>query len=488
MRILFVAPECAPYAKAGGLGDVVGALPKALLRRGHDVRVLLPLYGHVDRETLWRHGAPLGVPLGGGEAWCAVYESRLPGSEVPVYFLEHEALFGAPYIYGSEDLHEFARFALLSRAAFQLCRYLDFVPDAFHMHDWPTGPVAALCRFVERWPPFAQVGTVFTMHNVAHQPRFAPEGLGLLHLGPEAFHSDGFEDFGLLNPFKAGAVFADVMTTVSPTYAWEIQTHEGGAGLHDLMRERSPELMGILNGIDVDVWDPSTDRYLPARYSVRDLSGKQICKAALRSELGFLASDTAVPLIGLVARLTLQKGIDLLLGALDGIMETGAELVVLGTGDPMLEDALRSAAARYPSRARVIIGYNEGLAHRIEAGCDMFLMPSRFEPCGLNQLYSQRYGTPPIVRRVGGLADSVENYGSVSHGLGTGFVFDGLSVDALLDAVRRAVRLYWDEPAVFRAMQQAGMRKDFSWSRAATGYEEAYDRARIRRRSRASAA
>jgi starch synthase len=488
VKILFVVPECVPFAKAGGLGDVAGALPKALLRRGHDVRVLLPLYGTIDRGTMWKHGAPLGVPLGPGvEAWCAVHESRLPGSDVPIYFLEHQALYGAAYVYGGYDEHEFARFALLSRAAFQLSRYLGFAPDILHLHDWPSAPVAALSSFVETVPPFTDVATVFTMHNVAHQPRFPVPGLGLLSLGPEVLSSDGFEDYGELNPFKAGVVYSDILTTVSPTYAWEIATPEGGAGLHDLMNRRRSDLMGILNGIDTDVWNPATDPFLPAHYDGRDMFGKTRCKNALRAELGLVGDDDR-PLLGVVARLTVQKGIDLLVDAFDAIMATGSELVVLGTGDPVLHAALQVAGARHPDTSRVVIGYDEGLAHRIEAGCDLFLMPSRFEPCGLNQLYSQRYGTPPVVRRVGGLADSVEAYGSAAYGLGTGFMFDDLSVPSFMTALDRALRLYREEPSVFRAMQQAGMRKDFSWARAASGYEEAYDRAKVRRRARQDAA
>jgi len=481
MDILFVSPECVPYAKAGGLGDVTGALPKALARRGHDVRVVLPLYGAISREGLRLLSGPLGVPMGAGELWCAVWEGKLPGSTVPVYFLEHQQLFGGRAIYGAYDAggFEFSRFAFLCRAAFQLSRKLRWVPEIMHLHDWPTTPVASLLRGLEGADAFRFTASVFTMHNVAHQPRFPPSGLFELGLGPEVFTPDAYEDFGAINPFKAGVAHADVLTTVSPTYAWEITTPLGGAGLDREIGARGGALMGILNGIDVDVWDPSSDPFLPAHYDETDLSGKLACKTGLQAELGL--EQSGAPLLGMICRVTIQKGVDMLLHAFDRLIAAGAQIVVLGTGDPALEAGLRAAAARHPGRAAAVLGYDEGLAHRIEAGADYFLMPSRFEPCGLNQMYSQRYGTPPIARRVGGLADSIDGHGATGDGLGTGFLFDAVDGDAFYDMCQRALRLFWDQPRTYRVMQQAGMHKDFSWTRAALGYEEAYQRAQVAR-------
>ena len=480
MNILFVTPECVPFAKAGGLGDVAGALPKALVRRGHDVRLVLPLYGGISREGLRPLPEALGVPMGPREAWCAVWEGALPGSAVPVYFLEHQQLFGARAIYGSYEAgaFEFSRFAFLCRAAFQLSRKLHWIPEVMHLHDWPTAPAASILRGPEV-EDFRFTASVFTMHNVAHQPRFPASGLLELGLGAEVFTPDQYEDFGALNPFKAGVAHADLLTTVSPTYAWEITTPLGGAGLHREIGGRGSALMGILNGIDVQVWDPASDPFLPAHYDDEDLSGKVACKTALQAELGL--EQSGAPLLGMICRVTLQKGVDMVLHAFDRLVSAGAQIAVLGTGDPGLEEGLRAAAARHPGRAAAVLGYDERLAHRIEAGADYFLMPSRFEPCGLNQMYSQRYGTPPIARRVGGLADSVEGHGATGDGLGTGFLFEAIDGEVFHDVCQRALRLFWDQPQTYRAMQLAGMRKNFSWTRAALGYEEAYQRARVAR-------
>ncbi|MEM9115845.1 MAG: glycogen synthase [Myxococcota bacterium] len=478
MDILFVTPECVPFAKAGGLGDVAGALPKALVRRGHDARIVLPLYGAVSRAGLQALPGPLGVPMGPSEGWCAVWEGELPGG-VPVYFIEHEELYGAETVYGSFDAggSEFTRFAFLCRAAFQLSRKLHWTPEIMHLHDWPTAPIASLLQGPEMVEPFLYTASVFTMHNVAHQPRFPASGLVQLDLGAEVFRPDVYEDFGAINPFKAAVVQADLLTTVSPTYAWEITTPLGGAGLHEQIAGRSSDLLGILNGIDVEVWNPARDPFLPAHYDEHDLSGKATCKTALQSELGLEPSDG--PVFGMICRITIQKGVDLVLHAFDRLVAAGAQIVVLGTGDPSLEAGLKAAASRHPGRAAVRLAYDEGLAHRIEAGSDFFLMPSRFEPCGLNQMYSQRYGTPPIARRVGGLADSIDAVASDASG--TGFLFDAIDGEVFHEVCQQAIRMRREAPHTLQAMQRVGMRKDFSWTRAALGYEEAYERARLQR-------
>lgn len=485
LKVLFAASECVPFAKAGGLGDVVGALPTALSRLGHDVRIVLPRYGNISTEGLTRHEGPLGVPLGLGEAWCAVFETRLPDTDVPVYLLDHEQLFGMrDYLYdppGRHAIDNLARFSFLSRGALQLGKKLRWLPDIIHAHDWPTSLLPIYLNTVEASGPYRQTASVLTIHNLAHQPKFPPDQMYTTQLGWESFRPDGLEDHGDINPFKGGLYHATMLTTVSPGYASEIRTPEGGAGLDHVMRFRSADLVGILNGIDEEAWNPLTDRHLPSQFGPEGWSGKAICKRELQRELGLAESDA--PLIGMVSRLTHQKGIDLVIEALERILALDVQLSILGTGAQELEDRLRQRSALGDGRFRAVIGYSERLAHRIEAGADLFLMPSRFEPCGLNQMYSQRYGTLPIVRKTGGLADTVEAY-DMTTGLGTGFLFDEPSAEALLDAVRWAVETYRERPEHFRAMQGRAMRKRFGWEEPARRYEEVYEWAIERKRGR----
>lgn len=473
MKILFVASECVPFAKAGGLGDVVGALPKVLARRGHDVRVVLPRYGFLDTGHLERHSAPLGVPLGTGEAWCAVLESTLPGSDVPIYFLEHDALFGGKNLYeDAPGLRELARFALLSRGGLQLCRYLDFVPDVVHVHDWPSSWLPVLLDGPERKPPFSETATLLTLHNVAHQPRFPAGGRSLMHLDDTVLTPAGLEDHGWLNALKGGVMYSTMLVAVSPSYAKEIRTVEGGAGLHMLFDYRGADLVGIVNGIDEEVWDPQRDPYVPFHFGIDDLEGKARCKQDLQRELG-LQVDPEAPLFGFVARMSYQKGVDLIVGALPQILADGAQVVVLGSGDRALELSLGYAAREHSGRLAVRLGYSESLAHRIEAGADFFLMPSRFEPCGLNQMYSQRYGTIPVVRAVGGLNDTVNGLEG-GPDLATGFRFIDPSADALAETVARAKATYRQTPEIIAQMRRNGMRRRFGWEGPAVAYEDTY--------------
>ena len=482
MKVLFVASECAPFAKAGGLGDVVGALPKALFDLGIDVRVLLPKYGHIDTATFRHHETPLGVPMGEGTAWCALHETRLPKSDVPIYFLEHDAAFGSPKIYEGYGgtIHEAVRFGLLSRAAYGLCRYLEFYPDVFHVHDWPSAWLPMFHNTVELTPRFADAATVLTIHNMAHQPRFPAEALDTLHLPQNLFVPDGIEDFGELNPFKGGAYHATMLSTVSPRYANEIRTPEGGAGLHDVMEFRGADLVGILNGIDEETWDPENDPYLAAHYTAEDVSGKAVCKRALQRELGLNVSSTT-PLIGVVSRMNGQKGSDVIAATLDNILAMDAQLAILGSGDPTLEAFFAARGKDGGGRFAARIGYDEGLAHRIEAGADLFLMPSRFEPCGLNQMYSQRYGTLPIVTATGGLDDTVEQCEAATS-RGTGFKLAYLSTATLLHTVQWAIDVYRDAPLLFRTMQERAMEKSLGWGPAAERYVELYRWSLERRR------
>lgn len=484
MKLLFVASECVPFAKAGGLGDVVGALPKALKAMGHDVRVFMPRYGVLRVRSPERMPGPMGVPFGEGTAWCGVLEDRLPDSEVPVYFLEHNELFDDDSIYGHDDgsLHNAARFALLSRATFELCRYLDFEPDVIHAHDWPSSWVPVMMNYGPEAPAFRRTASVLTIHNMAHQPRFPVETLDLLHLPrPEVLRPECCGDYGGLNPFKGGLYNATMITTVSPTYAREIRSPEYGGGLDGVMRFRAADVVGILNGIDDEVWNPETDSYLPANFRVDDLSGKAACKAALQAELGLdVAPDR--PLLGLVSRLSPQKGVDVVLRTMDGLLGLNAQVVMLGSGDPALEAMMRERSQLRDGRFAAWVGYNEALAHRIEAASDFFLMPSRFEPCGLNQLYSQRYGTLPIVRATGGLEDTIEQY-DPNTGRGTGFKLWDLHEGSLYETVRWALSVYRDRPEHYRRMQKAAMEKKMGWEVIARQYEELYLWALERRRA-----
>jgi starch synthase len=481
--VLFVASECAHFVKAGGLGDVVAALPAALRAMGHDARIVIPRYDAIPLAGLERQDAPLGVPLGSGEAWAGVLETTLPGSGVPVYLLDHEQLFGRGYLYDPPDAiaHDnLVRFAFLCRGALQLCRHIEFVPDVFHVHDWPTALLPVYLNTVESHGPLAGAASVLTIHNLAHQAKFPAADLAATHVPWSEMRADSLEDFGSVNPLKGGIYHATKLTAVSPRYADEIRTPEGGAGLDALMRFRAADLAGILNGIDERLWNPRADPSIAASFHADDLTGKAACKAALQRELS-LAPRPDVPLIGIVSRLSEQKGSDVVLAALGRILDLDAQVVILGSGDRAAEGYLLMRSHYGGDRFRAWIGFHEPLAHRIEAGADLFLMPSRFEPCGLNQMYSQRYGTLPVVRATGGLDDTVDNYDPAT-GAGTGFKLWDLNVDTLVATVRWAIETYRERPEHFRAMQRRAMRKHYGWEVAAKRYAEVYEWAVAARR------
>jgi starch synthase len=474
--VLFVASECAHFVKAGGLGDVVGALPIALRALGHDARIVIPRYDAISTEGMVRHPSPLAVPLGRGDAWTGVFETRIPGSDVPVYLLDHEQLFARGYIYdppGSAAWDNLVRFAFLCRGALQLCKHLHWTPDVFHVHDWPSALLPVYLNTVEARGPLGRSASVLTIHNLAHQAKFPATDLPATHIPWSEFRADGLEDFGAVNPLKGGLYQATKLTAVSPRYAYEIRTPEGGAGLHDVVRFRGADLIGILNGIDEKEWDPRRDPAIAAPFDGEDLSGKAACKRALQRELG-LAERPDVPLVGVVSRLSRQKGTDVILASLQRILEMDCQMIILGAGDMAAESYLAQRSHHGGDQFRAWIGFREALAHRIEAGADLFLMPSRFEPCGLNQMYSQRYGTLPIVRATGGLDDTVENY-DPSTGAGTGFKLWDLNVDSLVGTIRWALETYRAEPEAFHAMQRRAMRKRWGWDLAARRYSEIYD-------------
>lgn len=465
-RVLFVTPEVRPLVKTGGLGDVSADLPPALRALGVDCRLLVPgfhgvLAGARDLRWLatWRD-----IP-GYGE--IHLLSGSMPDTDVPVYIIDypyHYLREGGPYLDGEgRDWPDNAwRFALLSHVALRLALHgVDgWAPDILHGNDWQTGLMPALSHY------FAPgVGTVMTLHNLAYQGIFPASLAPVLGLPPESFDVDGVEYFGQFSFLKAGLFYATRITTVSPTYAREIQSAPLGMGMEGLLSTRAQDLTGILNGIDTTFWNPATDPHLPAHYDAHDLAGKAECKRQLQADLGLIVNATA-PLFGAVSRLTDQKGLDWVLEIAPGLLADGAQLALLGSGDATLEAAFRALARAYPGQAATVIGYDEGLAHRIEAGADFFLMPSRFEPCGLNQMYSLRYGTPPIVHATGGLADTVEDGTS-------GFVFHTASAHALLLAVQRARHLYGNASAL-ATMRAAGMKRDFSWEKSARAYLAVY--------------
>jgi starch synthase len=475
LRILYVAAEVAPFAKTGGLADVAGALPQALHRLGHDVRVMMPLHRGV-REAAGplRVAVPrLTVPIGDRSVEGAVLEGRL-GDGVPVYFVAHDGYYDRPALYGAGDDCE--RYVFFCRSALGALPALGWAPQVVHANDWQAGLVPVYLETLYRdAPAYADVATVFTVHNLAYQGVFWHYDLPMTGLGWDLFTPAGIEFYGHLSLLKGGLVFGDLLTTVSATYAREIQTPEFGERMDGVLRERSADLTGILNGLDVASWNPATDPDILKRFDRDDLDGKAACAAALRDEMGLPDSGRRAPLVGVVSRLAAQKGLDLVAGAVPAIRAAGAQLVVLGSGEEPLERLLGELARAHPESVAVHIGFDDRLARRIYAGADLFLMPSRYEPCGLGQLIALRYGTVPVVRRTGGLADTVRVWDARS-GKGTGFLFDELSAEGCAQALARAFAVHADAPA-WRRLVANGMAADFSWDASAESYVTCYRRA-----------
>ena len=485
MKILFCASEATPYAKSGGLADVAASLPAALADRGHDIRLILPRYGWIQREHLRPLPEPMVVHRGALTEYAQLHED--PDSPFQVYLVEHDGYFHRPWPYGPPGgayADNCARFSFLSAACLSACSHLGFQPDVIHVNDWHTSLVPVYLNTSYGDGPLGNTATLLTVHNIGYQGEFPKQDLTATGLGWERFTHLELERNDYLNLLKGGIVHSTRINTVSPTHAWEMTTPEGGFGLDGVLRERKDRLDGVLNGIDPDTWDPRTDPYLPARFGPEDLAGKALCKAQLQQEMG-LPQRPEAPLFGLVTRLTYQKGTDVVAAVLHRILELDLQICLLGAGDPHQEHAFLHLARRFPERFSVTLGYHEPLAHRIEAGSDFFLMPSRYEPCGLNQMYSQRYGTLPIVRAVGGLKDTVENYDEAT-GEGTGFVFKDLNPDSIFDVVGWATWAHYNRSEDVLGMRIRAMQKDFSWNRAAQAYERIYslaveDRQRVTR-------
>ena len=479
MKVLFVTSEMAPWVKTGGLGDVAAALPESLRAVGLDVRVLVPAYPAL-KAAFPSARLIATLPPAGGQLPSAALRAAHTPQGLPLYLLECDACFnrpGNPYLRpdGDDWPDNALRFGLLARIAALLAggaSPLDWQPDILHCNDWQTALAPAYLHYLpQQAGNNAKVAaTVMTIHNLAFQGLFGHELLPALELPERAWAMDGVEYYGYLSFLKAGLQFADAITTVSPTYAQEIQTTAAGMGLDGLLRHRAGRLTGILNGIDTRQWNPATDPYLAATYAVDRLDGKATNKTALRAEIGLVAT-TKMPLIGIVSRLTEQKGLDLVIDIAKELATLPVQLVVLGNGEHELEAAFRTLAAQWPGQFAVHIGFEERLAHRIEAGADLFLMPSRFEPCGLNQMYSLRYGTPPIVHATGGLADTVIDAADTRHG--NGFVFSRITPAALLTTIRRAVTL-WHNTRRWKTLQRRGMSADFSWNSPTQHYTALY--------------
>jgi starch synthase len=464
VRVLFVASEVAPFSKTGGLADVAGALPKALNARGVETMTVSPLWPSVSRRGLKDEGVLVQqFPFGSVTAHVRRDKNFL--------FIDQPGLYERKQLYGEPD--DARRFAVLSTAALAAAQLIGFAPDVVHLNDWQTGLAALALSRGFSTTPLKRAKSVFTIHNLAYAGVFPKEVMYELGLPWDLFTTDGIEFYDQLSFLKTGLVFADALTTVSPTYAQEIQKPEAGNGLHGLLAHRSGALHGILNGIDVAEWDPRTDKLLPANYSATEMAGKEACARALleRTKLKLpKPGSKRGPIFGNVGRMVDQKGVELLIATLPGLLDRGGYAVIVGTGDERYAMALNQLAQRFPTQLHVHIGFSEELAHQVEAGSDFFLMPSRFEPCGLNQMYSLRYGTVPIVRAVGGLEDTVTDLAQPDA---TGIKFGPFEPHALWKAIERAFEL-WSEPAKLKAVQQRGMAEDNSWAHAAAQYEALY--------------
>jgi starch synthase len=478
MHIAFVASECVPFSKTGGLADVVGALPRALAAMGHQISVYLPRYRHTSISEERTVVQSITIPFDDRYRFCSILTGAgYPG--IRFFFVDCPPYFDREGLYGtaSGDFPDNAeRFALFCRAVLEASKILG-VPDLFHCHDWQAAllPILLKTQYVED-PAFQNTGTVFTIHNMGYQGLFPPEILPLLTLPWDLFTMTKMEYFGNVNFLKGALVYSDWITTVSRRYAQEIQTSEFGFGLDGVLKERVQTLTGILNGVDYEEWNPETDRYIAARYSPEELGGKRECKKDLLLAMGLLNADPALPVIGIVSRFAAQKGFDLIGQIIDRLALEPILLAVLGTGDRLYEEMFLRLRRQFPNKVALKVAYDNVLAHKIEAGADMFLMPSRYEPCGLNQIYSLKYGTVPVVRATGGLDDTIDPWDARAK-KGTGFKFQEATGESLLRTIHHATEAYRDQTA-WQKLMRNGMSKDFSWKVAAREYARVYDRVR----------
>lgn len=476
MKILIASPEAVPYVKTGGLADVAGALLSEFRTMKHDAVLVLPLYRAIREKgiRLSDTGISFDVPVGG-----RFVKTRLFRNGKAAYFIECDEFFDRPELYGTAEgdyVDNASRFSFFSKSVLEICKKIDFKPDIIHCNDWQTGLIPFYLKTLYRSDTFfGKTVTLLTIHNLGYQGLFPVTDLPVTNLGWETFTVEGIEYYGKINFLKAGLIAADVLTTVSETYSKEILLPASGFGLDGVLRKRERNLYGIVNGIDYTEWNPAKDKFLPASYDRKDLSGKALCKRELLRmlfQIGKRSGQDRVPLLGMVTRLSEQKGIDLIVRAIAEIVSYGVNLVILGKGEERFHSAFSEVSEKYREQVSVTIGFDEVLAHRIYAGCDFFLMPSRYEPCGLSQLIALRYGTIPIVRKTGGLADTVQDFNPLTM-TGTGFVFSDFSGAGLIDALKRAFCVYTDAEKM-KILIANGMQADFSWRRSAQRYMEIY--------------
>jgi starch synthase len=490
VNILVATSEAVPFAKTGGLADVCGTLPSELAKLGHQVAVIMPAYRNIragGQEIRWTDHQ-FDVPIGSKIVSGRLLVSQLPESDVPVYLVQQDEYFDRAGLYGEggDYRDNCERFVFFCRAAMEAIRLLGLNLDVLHCNDWQTGLIPAYLKVeYHRAPKYMQIASLMTIHNMAYQGQFWHWDMLLTGLDWKYFNWRQMEFFGHLNLLKTGLVFADSISTVSPTYAQEIQQHPMGCGLEGVLQSRRDVLSGIINGVDYSLWDPATDSNLEANYAADDWQeGKAQCKAALQREVN-LPELPDKPLIGLIGRLTEQKGWTLVADVMQRwVSHMDAQWVILGTGEPYYQELLGRLAAEFPNKVALRTDFNEGLAHRIEAGSDMFVMASRFEPCGLNQLYSLRYGTVPVVRATGGLADTITNAAAetIERGDANGFSFQEFTSDAFDGALREACQTYHDAPHIWRGLVERGMRQDWSWKASARRYVDLYQQTIDRRR------
>jgi starch synthase len=484
LNVLFLSSEVDPFAKTGGLADVSGALPQAIRALDHEIRVMMPRYGLINERKAKLHDMirlkDIGIPAGNRVHPASVKSSFLGNDhgKVQVYFVDNAHLFGRHGLYVHPETKKDyedndVRFTFFSRSVLEILKQLGWRPDIIHCNDWQTGLVPAYLKTLYSDDPFYRdTRTVFTVHNMAYQGIFPASSFPITQLPPDQFSEKGVEAYGNLNLLKSGLVHADAITTVSEKYAEEIRTtDEYGCGLQELLQHRRRDLSGILNGIDYTVWDPSVDEHIPARYDVRNLEVKAENKKALLARMN-LPYDEETPVIGIISRLADQKGFDLIGAVINDLAKMNLQLVVLGTGEKKYHDLFEKAVRKYPQKMAAELGFNNELAHWIEAGSDMFLMPSRYEPCGLNQIYSLRYGTIPVVRATGGLDDTIQDY-QPSTGEGTGFKFVQYNSTEMLKALHRALHVFANQPA-WKKLMKTGMGMDFSWEASAKKYVQLY--------------
>lgn len=480
MKIAFAATECVPYAKSGGLADVAGALPVELENLGCEVKIFMPKYSSIDESKFnlhynWNFGE-LPIRVAGQVRSVHVHQSRLPGSNVEVNFIDCPHYFHRHRIY-TNDHDEDERFILFSKGIIETLQRMQWAPDVIHCNDWQTGLIPLMIKDNYNWDRFFDnAGTLFTIHNIGYQGRFSKSTLFRAEIRGELFYPNGpVEHEGGVSFMKAGIYFSDIINTVSNTYAHEILTPEYGAGLDAVLQKRKDDLFGILNGVDYSVWNPETDKHIPYHYTINNFEGKLLNKKFLLGHFNIPFNEN-IPLIGIVSRMVTQKGFDIFADAINNLMNLNAQWIILGSGEDRFENLFRWLSNQLPEKVGTYIGYNNELSHLIEAGADMFLMPSRYEPCGLNQIYSLKYGTVPIVRKTGGLADTVHDWDEMNHlgfDTGTGFSFYDATGFALFKSVERAVNCFKNKK-VWEKIMKNGMKKDYSWKSSAEKYIELY--------------